>query len=93
MCGSNCSTTNINDSAAGFAYVQVSDTGTGMTPTEMDRVFEPFYTTKDVGQGTGLGLSIAYGIVREHGGWIELESVPQAGSTFRVYLPLTESES
>ncbi|QDT88824.1 sensor histidine kinase [Gimesia algae] len=71
-----------------FACLEVIDTGTGMTDTETEHVFEPFYTTKDVGEGTGLGLSIAYGIVREHGGWIDVASEKDQGTTFRVWLPL-----
>jgi len=71
-----------------FACLEVTDTGTGMTDTETEHVFEPFYTTKDVGEGTGLGLSIAYGIVREHGGWIDVASEKNQGTTFRVWLPL-----
>jgi two-component system, NtrC family, sensor kinase len=51
------------------------------------RVFEPFYTTKDVGDGTGLGLSVSWGIIREHGGWIDIASTVGEGSTFTVYLP------
>ena len=71
-----------------FSCLEVIDTGTGMTDTETEHVFEPFYTTKDVGEGTGLGLSIAYGIVREHGGWIDVASKKNQGTTFRVWLPL-----
>lgn len=75
-----------------FACLEVIDTGIGMTDTETEHVFEPFYTTKDVGEGTGLGLSIAYGIVREHGGWIDVASEKNQGSTFRVWLPLDDQK-
>ncbi len=67
--------------------VAIRDQGTGIRPEDREAIFEPFFTTKDVGEGTGLGLSIAYGIVQEHGGWIELESEPQRGSCFTVFLP------
>jgi two-component system NtrC family sensor kinase len=67
--------------------IQVTDGGVGMDSRQLDRAFEPFYTTKDVGQGTGLGLSIAYGIVREHGGEISAESQPGVGTSFRVAFP------
>ncbi len=67
--------------------LRVRDDGRGIAPEHLSHVFEPFFTTKDVGAGTGLGLAVAYGIVRDHGGWIDVESRPGAGATFRVYLP------
>lgn len=67
--------------------VSVRDEGCGIAPEHLDRVFDPFFTTKPVGEGTGLGLSVAWGIVREHHGWIAVESQPAAGATFTVYLP------
>ncbi|WP_437722379.1 sensor histidine kinase [Sorangium sp. So ce861] len=66
--------------------IRVIDHGDGIAPENIPRVFEPFFTTKDVGEGTGLGLSVSYGIVREHGGWIDVESELGKGSTFTVYL-------
>jgi two-component system, NtrC family, sensor kinase len=71
----------------------VRDEGDGMDEETMSHVFEPFFTTKEVGQGTGLGLSVSYGIVREHGGFIAVESRPGAGSCFSTYLPLEPAEA
>ncbi len=68
--------------------LSVTDTGAGMTEDVRARVFEPYFTTKDVGEGHGLGLSMVYGIVRNHDGWIRVHSRPDEGSTFEVYLPL-----
>ena len=72
---------------AEYARVRVRDEGRGIEPEHLAHVFEPFFTTKDVGEGTGLGLSITYGIVREHGGWIEVASQPGKGTELSFFLP------
>lgn len=69
------------------AVIRVTDRGTGIAPTNLAQVFEPFFTTKEIGEGTGLGLSVAYGIVKDHGGWITVESTLGEGSTFSVCIP------
>lgn len=76
---------------AGEVVVEIADNGCGIAPEHIARLFDPFYTTKPVGQGTGLGLSISHGIVTDHGGRIEVESEPGQGSVFRVILPIERS--
>jgi signal transduction histidine kinase len=73
-----------------FLRIQVRDQGPGIPREILPRVFEPFFTTKDVGEGTGLGLSVCYGIVRDHNGWIEVDSALGGGSTFSIFLPQSE---
>ena len=75
-------------SEGGFARIDVADNGQGIAPEHLDRIYDPFFTTKGARKGTGLGLAVTYGIVREHGGSIEVESHPGAGSRFRVEIPL-----
>jgi two-component system cell cycle sensor histidine kinase/response regulator CckA len=69
----------------------VTDTGHGIDPAVIAHVFEPFFTTRDVGEGTGLGLSVVHGIVSSMGGTITVESTVGQGATFRVYLPIPQT--
>ena len=75
-----------------FAVIAVSDTGTGISPENIDKVWEPFFTTKGVGEGSGLGLSMVYGFVKQSGGQLEIDSTQGTGTTVKLYLPVFVSE-
>ena len=73
--------------------VEVSDTGIGIAPENVAKIYDPFYTTKGVGRGTGLGLAVTYGIIQEHSGHISVDSVPGRGTTFRITLPAAHARA
>lgn len=74
-------------------WIEIQDTGKGIPPEDLKRIFEPFFTTKPVGKGTGLGLSVSYGIVKNHGGLFEVTSETGKGTSFRIRLPVKQSET
>jgi signal transduction histidine kinase len=81
-------TTDLIDDEA--VIIEVTDTGVGIEPENLSKIYDPFFTTKGVGSGTGLGLAVSYGIVQEHAGTIEVESEIGSGTTFRLEFPVAE---
>jgi CheY-like chemotaxis protein len=77
-----------NARAGDYVLIEVADTGTGIPPAIINKIFDPFFTTKEPGKGTGLGLSMVLGIVKSHGGFLNVESEPGKGTTFQVFLPV-----
>jgi CheY-like chemotaxis protein len=78
--------------AGAYIRVEVADSGVGMDPETRRRIFNPFFTTKEIGDGSGLGLATAFGIVRHHGGWIDCDSALGVGSTFTIHLPVVSGD-
>jgi signal transduction histidine kinase len=73
------------------ACIRIADTGTGIAAADLDHIFDPFFTTKPFGEGTGLGLSIVYGVVKDHGGHLKVDSRPGEGTQFDLCFPLVDA--
>jgi two-component system NtrC family sensor kinase len=93
LSGENIITIRTGPGPDGYIRIDFSDTGIGIKPEDMKYIFDPFYTTKPVGRGTGLGLSLVYGIIRTHGGYVEVKSEINIGTTFSIYLPTAVNET
>lgn len=76
-----------------YVVLSISDTGQGITPEIKNKIFDPYFTTQEIGQGTGMGLTVAHGIVKSHGGIIEVDSTVGRGTTFRIFLPIAKNNS
>ena len=85
--------TSLDARPGAYVMLEVSDTGTGIRPDILDRIFDPFFTTKETGKGTGLGLSTVLGIVRDHGGFLEVTSQAGNGSKFKIYIPALKDDA
>lgn len=83
----------VNNVKGRYAYLSVSDTGTGLDTDTGQRMFDPFFTTKEVGKGTGLGLSVVYGLIKQHGGHINVDTQPGRGTKFEIYLPIADAKA
>jgi CheY-like chemotaxis protein len=83
----------INNFPGEYLNLTISDTGVGMSMKTKEKIFEPFFTTKDMGRGSGLGLASVYGIIKNHHGFITVESIPKEGTSFHVFIPLDKTPS
>ncbi|NEQ23889.1 MAG: response regulator, partial [Microcoleus sp. SIO2G3] len=81
---------NLDVQMGSYVVITIADTGTGIAPELLERIFEPFFTTKEIGKGTGLGLSTAIGIIKSHGGFVNVDSKAGKGTQFKLYLPTIE---